>query len=189
MSEQDIKDLLKETGALMEGHFLLTSGRHSNQYIEKFQLMQYPDLTAKLCTEMIKKLPQKPDVVVGPVTGGMLLAYELGKQLGVRAIFTERENGKMTLRRGFQIKPGEKVLVAEDIITTGGSVKEVLEVMQEKEANVLGVTLLIDRSGGKVDLGVPTMPLLTLNVESFEADNCPICKQGIPITKRGSKNI
>ena len=124
-------------------------------------------------------------MVVGPVTGGILLAHEVGKALGTRAIFTERDNGKMTLKRGFHIEPGTRVLVVEDIVTTGGSVKEVMEVVQEKGGELVGVGLLVDRSGGKVDFGIRTEALLHLNVETFDPNSCPLCAEGKEFTKRG----
>ena len=125
------------------------------------------------------------ELVVGPMTGGILLAHEVGKALGTRAIFTERVDGKMTLRRGFQIPKGTRVLVVEDIVTTGGSVKEVMEVVNECEGDLVGVGLLVDRSGGKVDFGVRTEALLHLSVETFQPDSCPLCAEGKEFTKRG----
>ena len=186
MTEKEVEDLLIETSAIMEGHFLLTSGLHSPRYVEKFNVLQKPVYTEKLCRAMAEKFKDANiETVVGPVTGGILLAHETGKALGTRAIFTERENGKMTLRRGFQIPAGTRVLVVEDIVTTGGSVKEVMEVVKECGGELVGVGLLVDRSGGKVDFGVRTEALLHLNVETFQPDSCPLCAKGIPFTKRG----
>lgn len=190
MTEEEVKELFIETGAILEGHFLLTSGLHSPLYVEKFQVLQYPEHTAKLCRALAEKFAdQNIQLVVGPVTGGILLAHEVGKNLGTRAIFTERENGRMALRRGFIIKPGERVLIVEDIVTTGGSVKEVLEVVQENGGIVVGVGMLVDRSGGKADFGVPNQSLLRLNVDAYHPDNCPLCAKNVAITKRGSRNI
>lgn len=186
MRQADVKQLLVETGAIMEGHFLLTSGLHSPLYVEKFQVLQWPQHTAALCAALAGRFKDDGvEVVVGPVTGGIILAHEVGKNLGTRAIFTERENGKMTLRRGFAIKPGEKVLVVEDIVTTGGSVHEVLEVVRSQGGEVAGVALLVDRSGGKADFGVRTEALLQLEVPAWQPDACPLCAQGVPLTKRG----
>jgi len=132
MTEAEVKQVFLETGAILEGHFLFTSGLHSPLYVEKFMVLQHPQHTARLCAALAKRFDNSGvQVTVGPVTGGVILAHEVGKNLGSRAIFTERENGKMTLRRGFTISPGEKVLVVEDIVTTGGSVAEVLEVVKE----------------------------------------------------------
>ncbi|EGO65770.1 orotate phosphoribosyltransferase [Acetonema longum DSM 6540] len=185
-----MKQLLIDTGAILEGHFLLTSGLHSPMYVEKFQVLQYPQHTAALCAALAERFRDKQiSVVVGPVTGGILLAHEVGKNLGTRAIFTERENGVMTLRRGFVIHPGERVLVVEDIVTTGGSVQEVLDVVKQAQGNVAGVALLVDRSGGKVSFGVPTEALLHLSVQSYQPAECPLCAKGLPITKRGSRKL
>ena len=138
LEEKDVLKMLEETQAVLHGHFLLTSGLHSPMYVEKFNVLQHPKYTEKLCQEIARRYENdNVELVVGPVTGGILLAHEVGKALGTRAIFTERDNGKMTLKRGFHIEPGTRVLVVEDIVTTGGSVKEVMEVVQEKAANLL----------------------------------------------------
>ena len=187
MTEQEVKDLLIKTNAIMEGHFLLTSGLHSPHYVEKFNVLQHPAYTEKLCQAMAEKFKdQNIQTVVGPVTGGILLAHETGKALGTRAIFTERENGKMTFRRGFSLQPGERVLIVEDIVTTGGSIKEVIEVVKAQGGIPVAVSMLVDRSGGKASFGdVPCTALLHLNVETYKPEECPLCKQGIPMTKRG----
>lgn len=190
MNEVEVKQLFIDTGAILEGHFLLTSGLHSPLYVEKFQVLQYPEHTAKLCAELAKRFAgDNIELVVGPVTGGVLLAHEVGKNLGTRAIFTERENGRMTLRRGFVIKPGERVLIVEDIVTTGGSVDEVIEVVREHGGNPVAVGLLVDRSGGKVDFGIPSQALLHLSVTTYKPEECPLCASDVPITKRGSRKI
>ena len=156
-------------------------------YVEKFNVLQHPKYTQQLCEAMAEKFKDAGiETVVGPVTGGILLAHETGKALNTRAIFTERENGKMTLKRGFQIPEGTRVLVVEDIVTTGGSVKEVMDVVREHGGQVIGVGLLVDRSGGKVDFGVRTEALLHLNVPTYKAADCPLCQDGKPLTKRGS---
>jgi len=190
MTENDVKQLLLDTGAILEGHFLLTSGLHSPMYVEKFQVLQYPEHTAGMCAALAEKFAaDQVELVIGPMTGGILLAHEVGKNLKTRAIFTERENGKMTLRRGFTIKPGERVLIVEDIVTTGGSVKEVLEVVRKHGGIAVGVGLLVDRSGGTVDFGIPAKSLLQLQVQTYLPDDCPLCRAQMPMTKRGSKNI
>ena len=186
MTEKEVEDLLIETSAIMEGHFLLTSGLHSPRYVEKFNVLQKPVYTEKLCRAMAEKFKDANiETVVGPVTGGILLAHETGKALGTRAIFTERENGKMTFRRGFTLHEGERVLIVEDIVTTGGSIREVIDVVKEHGGIPVAVSMLVDRSGGKVDFGVRTEALLHLNVETFQPDSCPLCAKGIPFTKRG----
>ena len=191
MTQDEVKELFIKTGAIMEGHFLLTSGLHSPLYVEKFQVLQHPTYTEQLCIALAEKfLEDNIEVVVGPITGGILLAHEVGKRLGTRAIFTERENGKMTLRRGFVIKPGERVLIVEDIVTTGGSIKEVLDVVVEQGGIPVGIGMLVDRSGGKASFGeVPYKALLNLDVTTYDPSNCPLCKENIPMTKRGSRKL
>lgn len=187
MTEQEVKDLLIKTNAIMEGHFLLTSGLHSPHYVEKFNVLQHPEYTQKLCEAMAEKFKDAHiDTVVGPVTGGILLAHETGKALGTRAIFTERENGRMTFRRGFSLKPGERVLIVEDIVTTGGSIKEVIDVVKENGGIPVAVSMLVDRSGGKASFGdVPCTALLHMDVQTYKPEECPLCKKGVPMTKRG----
>ncbi len=191
MTQDEVKELFIKTGAIMEGHFLLTSGLHSPLYVEKFQVLQHPKYTEQLCIALAEKfLEDNIEVVVGPITGGILLAHEVGKRLGTRAIFTERENGKMTLRRGFVIKPGERVLIVEDIVTTGGSIKEVLDVVVEQGGIPVGIGMLVDRSGGKASFGeVAYKALLNLDVTTYDPSNCPLCKENIPMTKRGSRKL
>jgi orotate phosphoribosyltransferase len=190
MNEAAVKQLFIDTGAILEGHFLLTSGLHSPLYVEKFQVLQHPQHTADLCKALAERFANdKVELVIGPMTGGILLAHEVGKNLGTRAIFTERENGRMTLRRGFVIKPGERVLIVEDIITTGGSVEEVVAVVREHGGVPVGVGILVDRSGGTVDFGIPHQSLLHLTVDTYQADACPLCAQGQEITKRGSRKL
>ena len=187
MTEKEVEDLLIETSAIMEGHFLLTSGLHSPRYVEKFNVLQKPVYTEKLCRAMAEKFKDANiETVVGPVTGGILLAHETGKALGTRAIFTERENGKMTFRRGFTLHEGERVLIVEDIVTTGGSIREVIDVVKEHGGIPVAVSMLVDRSGGKATFGdVPSTALLHMNVQTYKPEECPLCKAGIPMTKRG----
>lgn len=188
MTEQEVRDILVKTNAIMDGHFLLTSGLHSPHYVEKFNVLQHPKYTEQLCKAMAEKFKDaKIEIVVGPVTGGIILAHETGKALGTRAIFTERVDGKMTFRRGFSLHEGERVLIVEDIVTTGGSIKEVIDVVKSYKAIPVAVSMLVDRSGGKADFGdVPATALLKMNVETYKPEECPLCKKGIAITKRGS---
>ncbi|MBE6102263.1 MAG: orotate phosphoribosyltransferase [Selenomonas ruminantium] len=188
MTEVEVKELLIKTGAIMDGHFLLTSGLHSPHYVEKFNVLQQPKYTQQLCEAMAEKFKSANiETVVGPVTGGILLAHETGKALGTRAIFTERVDGKMTFRRGFSLHEGERVLIVEDIVTTGGSIKEVIEVVKAHGGVPVAVSMLVDRSGGKADFGeVPCTALLHMDVETYQPEECPLCKQGIEMTKRGS---
>ena len=190
MTEAEVKDLFVKYGAILEGHFLLTSGLHSGMYVEKFQVLQYPKATEQLCAGFADKFKdEKIDVVIGPVTGGIILAHETAKHFGTRAIFAERDNGRMTIKRGFEIKPGERVLIVEDIVTTGGSVMEVIDVVKEWGGIVAGVAMLVDRSGGTVDFGAPAKALLTLNIKTYAPDDCPLCQQGLPLVKRGSRKV
>lgn len=181
-------DILKDSGALLEGHFLLSSGRHSSMYCQCAKLLQYPDKAEqvlKIAADKVRELDI--DLVVGPAMGGIIVAYELGRQLGKPAIFTEREDGKMTLRRGFEIKPGEKVLITEDVVTTGKSSKEAAEVVEKLGGKVIGIACIVDRSMDNVNY--PVYGAVKLQIESYEKDNCPLCKKDIPYVKPGSRNI
>ena len=193
MTEQEVKQLLIDTKAILEGHFLLTSGLHSPMYVEKFNVLQHPKYTERLCQELAERFKaQNVELVIGPMTGGYLLAHEVGKALGTRAIFTEREKGVMTLRRGFRIEPGTRVLIVEDIVTTGGSVREVVDVVKASQGEIVGVGLLVNRSGGKADFGIPNdkvQALLNLTVPTYQPEECPLCKDHVPMTERGSKHI
>jgi orotate phosphoribosyltransferase len=191
MTRDQVLDVFRASGAYLEGHFLLTSGRHSAAYVEKFQVLQHPQHCAALCGAIAESFRDlQPDVVVGPAVGGILLAYETARALGVRGIFLEREEGKLQLRRGFEIGPREKVLLVEDVVTTGRSVFEVLEALERerREGRILGVGYLVDRSGGDVDFKLPRqVPLLRLDLPSWDPAHCPLCKEGKPLTKRGSR--
>ena len=188
MTEREVYNLLVETGAIMNGHFKLTSGLHSPHYVEKFNVLQHPALTEKLCRAMAEHFTDaKIETVVGPVTGGIILAHETGKALGTRAIFTERVEGKMTFRRGFSLREGERVLIVEDVVTTGGSIREVIDVVKSYGAIPVAVAMLVDRSGGKATFDdVPNFALLHMDVETYTPEDCPLCKQNVPLTKRGS---
>ncbi len=187
ITENEVKEMLVETKAIMEGHFLLTSGLHSPLYVEKFNVLQHPEYTEKLCAALAERFKDANiETVVGPMTGGILLAHETGKALGTRAIFTEREDGRMTFRRGFTLAKGERVLIVEDIVTTGGSVKEVIDVVRAHGGVPVAVGILVDRSGGRADFGdVPYQALLRLDVTTYDPKDCPLCKAGTPMTKRG----
>lgn len=187
----DVLKIFKSTEALLEGHFLLTSGRHSNQYFQCAKVLQYPDYTAEICSIIAEHFKDfEIDTVIAPAMGGMIVGYEVARQLNKRSIFTERENKEMTLRRGFSLSKGEKVLVCEDVITTGGSVKEVIEIVKKFDAQIVGVASIVDRSNGKVDFGFPLFSTLKLDVVSYEPDNCPICKEGkLELIKPGSRKI
>jgi orotate phosphoribosyltransferase len=182
----------EQAGAIQQGHFKLTSGVHSDTYIQCAQVMQHPEFMHNLCSELGKKFRGDDiDVIVGPAIGGIIMAHVMARVLGpwVRAIFTERENGKMTLRRSFEIKEREKVLVVEDVTTTGSSVREVIDIVNSRQGKVVGVGVLIDRSGGKVDFGIKTEKLLTVDIKTYLPEECPLCKQGIPAVKPGSREL
>jgi orotate phosphoribosyltransferase len=192
INTEEVMRKFEEAGAIQKGHFKLTSGVHSDIYIQCAQVMQYPEFMNNLCSELGKKFRgDDVDVIVGPAVGAIIMAHVMARVLGpwVRAIFTERENGKMTLRRSFKIKKGEKVLVVEDVTTTGSSVKEVIDIVKERQGKVVGVGALIDRSGGKIDFGVKTQSLLTLDIKIYLPEVCPLCKKGIPAVKPGSRDL
>lgn len=188
MTQEEVKELLVKTNAIMNGHFVLTSGLHSPHYVEKFNVLQHPKYTEQLCKAMAEKFKDSQiETVVGPMTGGILLAHETGKALGTRAIFTERVNGKMTFRRGFALRKGERCLIVEDIVTTGGSIREVIDVVKAAGGIPVAVSMLVDRSGGKATFeDVPSTALLNMDVETYEPATCPLCQKGMPLTKRGS---
>lgn len=188
--EKDALEIFRQSGALLEGHFRLTSGKHSAQYMQCAQVLQHPALAAELVQELAARFQGKGiQTVIGPAMGGIIVAHEVGRALGTRALFAERENGVMSLRRGFNLAVGERVLVVEDVITTGGSVKEVMEVVREMGAISVGVAVLVDRSGGKVDFGLPLASVLQLNIQTYEPEICPLCAQGIPAVKPGSRQV
>ena len=189
LTNDEVLQIFKDSGALLEGHFLLASGYHSAVYLEKFQVLQFPRYVERLCKDIAERFAgDEVQVVIGPTTGGVLLAYEVAKNLGVRGIFAERGDdgqGRM-LRRGFEIKEGENVLLVDDILTTGGSVRDTMQVVEGYQGNLVGVAVLADRSGGAVDFGVPLEALLRLDVEKFAPDAIPDWLAAIPLTERGS---
>jgi orotate phosphoribosyltransferase len=188
MTKEQILDIFRETGVMLEGHFLLTSGRHSDRYMQCAKLFQYPDY-AEMFAKVLANEFKNADLVAGPAIGGIILAYEVSRQLKVKNIYTERENGEMTLRRGFSIPEGAKVLVVEDVVTTGGSVREVIDLVNKSGAEAVGVGSIVDRSDGKVDFGIPFKAVLSMEVISYEPGECPLCKKGIPAVKPGSRNL
>ncbi|MDN5365394.1 MAG: orotate phosphoribosyltransferase [Thermacetogenium sp.] len=189
MKENELLTVFKERGALLEGHFRLTSGLHSNRYIQCAKVLMYPDLAAELCTKIAAHFKGLDvDLVVGPAIGGIIVAQEVGRALGVKAMFTEREQGKMTLRRGFEIKAGERVVVVEDVVTTGGSTREVIELVKAHGGVLIGVASLVDRHSGDLDFGVPYYSLLKLQIDTYDPADCPLCRDGLPVVKPGSRS-
>ncbi len=185
----NIQDILNETKSLLKGHFKLTSGRHSEYYVEKIKIIHYPDKVEILCKEIANKLKDKEiDVIVGPAYGGIVLAYEVAKQLNKKFVFTQRKDDKMSIRSGFDIKSCEKALIVEDIITTGGSVIEVKELLESMDIEVVGVTCIVDRSSGKAQFECPLYSLTELSFETYEEHNCPLCQSGIPLVKPGASD-
>ncbi len=176
MTEQEVLTLFREANALLEGHFLLTSGLHSGHYFEKFALLQHPRKTEELCRALADRFRARGPSRGGTRGGGILLAHEVGKHLGTRAIFHRARGWADGPRRGFAIAPGERVLVVEDVVTTGGSVREVLDVVTAAGGEVVGVALLVDRSGGTVDFGVPLRSALDPQGRSYPPDQCPLCR-------------
>jgi orotate phosphoribosyltransferase len=179
--------VFRETGAYLNGHFALTSGLHSSEYLQCALVLQHPSVAENFGRELALQLPAC-DVVVSPAIGGLPIGHEVAKAKQARFIFTERDgSGKMALRRGFSLRAGETALVIEDVVTTGGTTREVIELSTGAGARVLGAGSIIDRSGGRVDLGVPRVALATLDVTAYPPDFCPLCREGIPLEKPGSR--
>jgi orotate phosphoribosyltransferase len=185
-----VLEMLRASGALKAGHFELSSGRHSEQYIEKFDLLRQPRATSEVCRLIADRFRgQVIDVVVGPTTGGVILAFEVARQLGVAASYAERSTIGDTareFRRGTVFAAGTRVLVVDDILTTGGSLRETLAALAAHPVMVCGVAVLVDRSSGDLDLGVPYMALASMNIETWDAAECPLCRQGMPVLKPGT---
>jgi orotate phosphoribosyltransferase len=190
MDENQVRGVFLDAGALRKGHFLLASGRHSDEYWEKFWVLQWPQHVQFLCEEIANRFRNdNVEVVLGPTTGGILLAFEVARQLGTRALYAEKEDGVRMLRRGLQLEPGTRTLIVDDILTSGGAVRECLDLAKRHEANVLGASVLVDRSGGTVDLGCRQEPLLTVSAQTFAPDDCPLCAAGIPIKRPGTSAV
>jgi len=190
MTHDEVLDIYKKTGALLTGHFLLSSGLHSDRYLQSALVLQLPDTATKLCAALASHFRDlKIEAVIAPALGGVFVSHETARALGVRALFAERVNGMLTLRRGFTIRAGERVLVVEDVITTGKSTKETIEVVKAAGGVVVAAGSLVDRSGGKAELGVPYRSLVTLEVPSYTSDACPMCKAGSAPVKPGSRGI
>jgi len=183
-------DIFRQTGALLEGHFQLTSGLHSSRYLQCALVLQFPQQAERVGQALAAHFKDEEiDLVVAPAVGGIIVAHETARALGVRALFTEREAGVMTLRRGFSLKPGERVLVVEDVVTTGGSTRETIEVVKNAGGLVAGAGSMVDRSGGAIDLGVRRHSILVLDVPVYDPSVCPLCKQGTTAVKPGSREL
>lgn len=192
LSDERVLEILKEAGVLLEGHFLLTSGRHSNKYLQCAKIFRNTKYSEELCGALAEKYKDdKIETVIGPAMGAVQMAYEVSRSLNCENFFTERdENGKMALRRGFTISEGQKILVVEDVVTTGGSVKEVIELVKSMGGVVVGVGSIVDRTGGNIDFGVPYRAVYSAEVSSWESDECPLCKEGkYDLVKPGSRKV
>ena len=193
MDADDVLALLREAGALKDGHFLLSSGRHGDRYIEKFDLLRRPRDTQAVCRAMVDRFRDRQvDAVVGPTTGGVIIAFEVARQLGCDAAYAERASEGSVgreIRRGTVFRPGTRVLVVDDILTTGGSIRETLAALAAHPVEVLAVAVLVDRSGGKVDLGVPIVPLVSLEIVTWAAEDGPLWARGIPLHNPGTTAV
>ena len=188
MTEAEVLTIFRQSGALLEGHFRLSSGLHSPGYLQCALVLQHPreaETLGAALASLVRSLGVQ--TVLSPALGGIVIGQEVGRGLGVRAIFAERQDGTLTLRRGFTLDPGEKVLVVEDVVTTGGSTRETMDVARAAGAVVVGACAIVDRSGGKQGLDVPFHALLPMDVKAYKEDECPLCKQGVPVVKPGSR--
>jgi len=188
MRQEEIARLFEETGALLTGHFLLTSGLHSERYLQCAKVLQWPEKAEACARALAQELSSlKPDLVIAPAIGGIVIGHEVARAFACRALFAERENGRLRLRRGFEIQAEEEALVVEDVITTGGSTLETMEVVRSHRGVVVGAASLVDRSGGKASLGVPYQSLWTLSIPTYKPDECPLCQMGSKPVKPGSR--
>lgn len=190
---ESVLDLFRSTGAYLQGHFRLTSGLHSAEYLQCALVLQHPAAAERLGRLLAQELrtlaPGKIDLVASPALGGLIIGHEVARALGTRFLFTERDaaTGKMTLRRGFTVAPGETAVVVEDVITTGGSTADVIEVLRAAGGQVAAAGSIVDRSGGRADVGVPRVALATLQIAAHHMEECPLCARGIPLAKPGSR--
>ncbi|MDP6803194.1 MAG: orotate phosphoribosyltransferase [Gemmatimonadota bacterium] len=188
--ESDILRAFEETGALRTGHFHLSSGLHSDTYFQSALVLQYPERADELARSLASRLREsEPETIVGPALGGVVLGWEVARVMGARGIFTERADGKMALRRGFGVSPGERIAIVEDVVTTGKSTRETMAVLHASGAEVVAVGALVDRSAGRAALGVPFHALLSLDVKAWDPSECPACAANIPVEKPGSRPV
>lgn len=190
LSRERVLEVFKEAGVLQKGHFLLTSGRHSDTYLQVAKIFRNTKYSSELCEDLANSFKDdKIDVVIGPAIGAIQMSYEVSRYLNCENFFAERENGKLTLRRGFKIEKGMRVLVVEDVVTTGGTVREVIDIVKEQGGIVAGVGLIVDRTNGKVDFGAPLRSVIAFSdIQSWTPEECPICKdKDIPLVKPGSR--
>lgn len=190
MNQEEIIQLFKKSNALLKGHFKLSSGRHSDIYYEKFTLLKRPSICTRICEQMAKKFKDdQVQTVVGPTTGGIIIAYDIARYMGVEALYAESgENGRV-FKRDFLLDKGQKVIIVDDILTTGKSVFEVIELVKSYKADIVGIGVMLDRSNGLVKFDYPFYPLATVSAENWEPQDCPLCSKGIELTKRGSREF
>jgi len=187
VTDSGVEEIFEKAGAILKGHFLLTSGLHSPVYWEKFKVLQSPHYTELLCRKITSHFKDKGiQVVAGPTTGGIILAFEVARQMGLRGIFAEKEGAERSFKRGFTISPGEKTLIVDDVLTTGKSVREVLAAVAKLGGEVIGIGVLVDRSEEKLDFGVPLYSCHSSRVVNYKPQDCPLCAAGIPLVKPGS---
>lgn len=190
MTKEQILDIYKKHNALLEGHFLLSSGLHSDRFLQSALVMQYPHIADQVVGELADKMYDVAfTTVVSPAVGGIRFGYEFARQLKKRAVFTERVNETMTFKRGFALTPGEKIVIAEDVVTTGKSTKECMDAVIAAGGDVVAITCLVDRSNGQAQFDVPFYPLVQVDVSVFDPAECPLCKKGLEAVKPGSRNI
>jgi orotate phosphoribosyltransferase len=188
MTRDQLLDLFRRSGALLEGHFRLSSGLHSTGYFQCALVLQRPEHAEALGRALAERLRDtKPTVVLSPALGGIVIGHEVGRASGLPAIFAERQDGVLTLRRGFTLSPADRVLVVEDVLTTGGSTRETMEVARAAGGRVVGVGAIVDRSGGAASFDVPFAALVDMNLPTYQPDACPLCAQGLPVVKPGSR--
>jgi orotate phosphoribosyltransferase len=190
LPKEELLQIFRQTNALLDGHFLLTSGLHSSHYFQCAKVLQYPKYLHLFAGELAKHFEYSEiELVISPAIGGVVVGTEVGRMLDVRTIFAERENGVMSLRRGFEMKKGERVLVVEDVVTTGGSVNEIIQLAKKADATLAGVGYIVDRSNGKTTFNAKTFSVLQMDVVTYSPDMCPLCKDGTPAVKPGSRGL
>ena len=188
MTEPEVLDLFRQSGALLEGHFRLSSGLHSGRYLQSALVLQHPELAERLGAALADRTRHlQATAVLSPALGGIVIGQEVGRALHVRALFAERQEGSLVLRRGFTLSPSDRVLIVEDVITTGGSTRETIEVAEAAGARVLGAAAIIDRGADAARLLVPLQTLVRLQVPAYPPESCPLCAQGVPVVKPGSR--
>jgi orotate phosphoribosyltransferase len=188
MTEAEVLDLFRQSGALLEGHFRLSSGLHSDRYLQSALVLQHPDFAEQMGQALAARLGHlQPTVILSPALGGIVIGQEVGRAMNIRALFAERQDGTLMLRRGFTLSPKDRVVVVEDVITTGGSTRETIAVAEETGASVVGAASIIDRGADSGSLNLPLQALVRMKVAAYPPESCPLCKDGLPVVKPGSR--